>query len=229
MTNANARFIARAYVNNEKTDIEKHWIVLQSTVPGTCQLSVNTKVKKLSQVAVDLGWGNMIDRVFFGYVERIMPTNKGWSTLFCREFSAALKFNFSIMLRHPTLQHVLAELTKQSGVEFVIPNKAYAQTAIPCFYCDSSGYAMLDNIGRAYQIKDFIWQQQGNGKVFVGSYADCFWQGKNIEIPNGMMTEHQAGKIATMPAAPMIRPNVMANGERIEKIEFKETNMTISW
>jgi len=229
MTTANARFIAKAYVDGEQIDMKEHWLVLQASTPGTCQITVNKSVKQFSQVAVDLGWGNMLDRVFIGYVERVMPAENGWYTLFCRELAAALSFNFSVMLRHPTLKQVLAELTKQSGVEFVVPNKAYAQTSIPCFYCDSSGYAVLDNIGRAFRINDFIWQQQGNGKVFVGSYADSFWHDKPIQIPNSMMTGHQAGKIATMPAAPMIRPNVLANNERIAKVEFKDTNMTISW
>lgn len=226
---ANPRFIARAFINNKKIDIKDHWVVLQATTPGTCQITVNENVNKFSQVAVDLGWGGMIDRVFLGYVERTMPSVNGWYTLFCRELSAALSFNFSVMLRHPTLKQVLAELTKQSGVEFVIPDKAYANASIPCFYCDSSGYAILDNIGRAYQIKDFIWQQQGNGKVFVGSYIDSFWHDKPITIPNNIMTGHQTGKTATMAAAPMIRPYVTANNERIDKVEFKETNMTISW
>lgn len=229
MGKPNARFITRAYVNNEKIDIKDHWVVLQATTPGTCQITVKQKVKKFSQAAVDLGWGKMVDRVFVGYVERVMPAVNGWYTLFCRELAASLRFNFSIMLRHPTMKQILAELTKQSGIEFVIPNKAYAETSIPCFYCDSSGYAILDNIGRAYQIKDFIWQQQGSGKVFIGSYADSFWQDKPIQIPNNLMTDHQVGRIATMAAAPMIRPYVTANNERIEKVEFKETKMTISW
>lgn len=229
MTKANAKFIARAYVDGVNVSIKDHWVILQAATPGTCQIKVNEKVNKLSQVAVDLGWGKMIDRVFFGYVERAMPSENGWYTLFCREFSAALSFNFSVMLRHPTLKQVLDELTKQSGIQFVIPNKAYTETSIPCFYCDSSGYAILDNIGRAFRINDFIWQQQGNGKVFVGSYADSFWQDKPISIPSKLMTGHQSGKTATMPAAPMIRPNVTANDERIQKVEFKETNITISW
>ncbi|MGI2173968.1 hypothetical protein [Shewanella ulleungensis] len=229
MSTPNARFIARAYVDNQKVDMTDHWVVLQSATPGNCQITVNTEVKQFAVVAVDLGWGDMIDRVFIGYVERVMPAVNGWYTLFCRELSASLALNYSVMLRHPTLKQVLDELSPLTGLEFLVPDKSYAETAIPCFYCDSSGYAMLDNIGRSFRIDDFIWQQQGNGKIYVGSYQDSFWADKPIVIPNNLMTNHQAGRTATIPAAPMIRPNVLANGSRIKTVEFKETQMTITW
>lgn len=229
MSTPNARFIARAYVDNQKVDMTDHWVVLQSATPGNCQITVNTEVKQFALVSVDLGWGDMIDKVFIGYVERIMPAVNGWYTLFCRELSASLALNYSVMLRHPTLKQVLDELSPLTGLEFLVPDKAYAETAIPCFYCDSSGYAMLDNIGRSFRIDDFIWQQQGNGKIYVGNYQDSFWADKPIVIPNNLMTNHQAGRTATIPAAPMIRPNVLANGSRIKTVEFKQTQMTITW
>lgn len=229
MSTPNARFIARAYVDNKKVDMTDHWIVLQSATPGNCQITVNTAVKQFSLVSVDLGWGDMIDKVFIGYVERVMPAVNGWYTLFCRELSASLALNYSVMLRHPTLKKVLDELSPLTGLEFLVPDNAYAETAIPCFYCDSSGYAMLDNIGRSFRIDDFIWQQQGNGKIYVGSYQDSFWADKPIVVQNSLMTNHQAGRTATIPAAPMIRPNVLANGSRIKTVEFKETQMTITW
>lgn len=229
MSSPNARFIARAYVDNQKVDMIDHWVVLQATTPGNCQITINTQVKQHAIVAVDLGWGDMIDRVFIGYVDRVMPAVNGWFTLFCRELSASLAMNYSVMLRHPTLKQVLDELSQLTGLEFVVPDKSYAQTAIPCFYCDSSGYSILDNIGRSFRINDFIWHQQGNGKIYVGSYQDSFWADKAIVIPNNLMTNHQAGRTATIPAAPMIRPNVLANGSRIKTVEFKQTQMTITW
>ena len=229
MSTPNARFIARAYIDNQKIDIKDHWVVVQSTTPGNCQITVKTEAKLFALVSVDLGWGDMIDRVFIGYVERVMPAVNGWYTLFCRELSASLALNYSVMLRHPTLKQVLDELSQLTGLEFVVPDKTYAETAIPCFYCDSSGYAMLDNIGRSFRIDDFIWQQQGNGKIYVGSYKDSFWDDKPIVIPKHLMTNHQAGRTATIPAAPMIRPNVLANSSRIKTVEFKETQMTITW
>ncbi|ABN60822.1 hypothetical protein [Shewanella baltica] len=229
MVDTNARFISRAYINDKKVDMTDHWLMLKDNSPGNCQLKVKSAPNKLDIVAVDLGWGEMIDRVFIGYVERVMPAEAGWSLIFCREVAASLAFNLSVMLRHPTLRQVISEISEQTGLEFVLPDKPYSDTAIPCFYCDSSGYAMLDNLGRTYKVPDFIWQQQGNGKIYLGSYQDSFWHDKPIIIPNNLMTNHQAGKTVSMPAAPMVRPNVTANNERIKSVEFKGTNMTITW
>lgn len=229
MAEPNAKFTARAYIGNQLATVSDHWLVLQAASPGTCQLTVDKPAERLTPVALELGWGSMIDRVFFGYIERVIPAANGLYNLYCRELTSGLANNLSVMLRHPTLRQVCDEITAQTGLEFVIPAKPYADTAIPCFYADTSGYAMLDNIGRAYKVADFIWQQQGNGKVYIGSYADSFWSGKSIDIPQSLMTEQKAGKTATIPATPKIRPNVTANGQRISRVEFKATNMKINW
>lgn len=229
MAEPNEKFITRAYLGGQQVKVSEHWLVLQASSPGTCQLTVDKPAERLTPVAFEMGWGEMIDRVFFGYIERIMPAANGLYTVFCRELSSALANNLSVMLRHPTLRQVCAEITAQTGLEFILPEKPYTDTAIPCFYCDSSGYAMLDNLGRAYKVPDFMWQQQGNGKIYLGSYQHSFWHGKPITIPQSLMTNQTAGKTATIPATPKIRPNITANGNRVQKVEFKATNMTISW
>lgn len=229
MAEPNAKFITRAYLGSQKVAVSEHWLVLQASSPGTCQLTVDKSAERFTPVAFEMGWGEMIERVFYGYIERIMPAANGLYTVFCRELSSALANNLSVTLRHPTLRNVCEEIKAQVGLEFVLPDKPYADTAIPCFYGDTSGYAMLDNLGRTYKVPDFIWQQQGNGKIYLGSYQDSFWAGKDITIPQSLMTDQQAGKTATIPAVPKLRPNVTANDARIAKVEFKGTNMTISW
>lgn len=229
MAEPNAKFITRAYIGNQKVAVSDHWVVLQAKSPGTCQLTTDKPAERLTPVAFEMGWGEMIDRVFFGFIERIMPAANGHYTVFCRELSSGLANNLSVMLRQPTLRQVCEEITAITGLEFVLPDKPYVDTAIPCFYADTSGYAMLDNLGRCFKVPDFIWQQQGNGKIYLGSYADSFWHGKNVAIPQSLMTEQQGGKTATIPATPKLRPNATANGQRITKAEFKGTNMTITW
>ncbi len=229
MRRPNERFIARCFVGSTKAELKQHWCVLQAKTPGNCQVTVKHQAKRHDIVALELGWGDMIDRVFLGYVDRVSKSDNGYFTLFCRELTAILANNFSITLRHPTMRQVIKALAEQTKLEFVLPSAAYTETAIPCFYADTSGFAMLDNIGRVFKIPDFIWQQQGNGKVYVGSYQDSFWHDRNIELPNELMTDHKAANTASMFAIPKLRPNVQVNDQRLQSVEFKDTNMTINW
>ena len=226
---ANARFISRAYINGEKTELRDHWAVLQASAPGNCQLTVKAVPERLQQVQLDLGWGDMIYRVFAGYIDRVQPTINGWYTIFCREYSAILESNLSVMLRHATMRQVIAEISSQTGLKFVLPDAAYVDKSIPCFYADTSGIAMMQAIGRSFGIKDFIWYQQGNGAVYAGAYANSDWYGKNSDIPVQLMTDHQAARSAKLQAAPMIRPHATVNGYRLKSVEFAATEMTIEW
>ncbi|WP_417762168.1 hypothetical protein [Shewanella sp.] len=229
MAGPNARFISRATINGEKTEMSQHWIVLNDSAPGTCQITINTEPQRLQQVQVDLGWGDMVYRVFSGFIERYQKTADGWFTAFCREYSAVLEKEVSVMLRHATMRQVVDEIANQTGLAFTLPNAAYVDKAIPCFYAHSTGLAMLQQIGRSFQIADFVWYQQANGDIYLGSYANSFWQGKAPNIPVGLMTDHQAARSATMTAAPLIRPHVTLNGERLKRVEFKATEMTLEW
>ncbi|MDK2597892.1 hypothetical protein [Pseudoalteromonas obscura] len=226
---ANARFIMRATINHTQTRARDHWIVLNAGAPGTCQITVNAPVEPLAPVRIDLGWGSELDRVFSGFVERVIPAESGWFVLFCREWSDALTYNLSVMLRHPSMRQVTDTITEQTGIEFVLPDKKYTQTAIACFYSDGAGLAMLENIGRAFAVPEFVWYQQGNGKVYVGSYQDSFWADKAGFIPAGLMTDQQAGNSAKMVAAPMLRPHAVVDGRRLTGVEFQGTQMTLRW
>ena len=229
MAEINARFIARAYVGNVLADMSHYHLVLQQAIPGTCVLTIKGQAVKHAIVSLELGWGESISREFLGFIDRVLPSDNGYSMLFCRELTAALVHPIPINLRHPTMRQVLRELASITGLTFAIPDASYTDTAIPCFYADSSGIATLDNVGRAFQIPDFIWQQQGDGRVYVGSYADSDWQGRQVTIPDNLLTEQRNGRSARIMVTPKLRPNVTANGQRIQSVEIKDTTMEISW
>lgn len=229
MAGPNARFISRAFLDGAKTELADHWVVLNDSAPGTCQITVKTEPTRMQQVQVDLGWGDMVYRVFAGYVERYQPTVNGWFTAFCREYSAVLEKKLSVMLRHATMKQVIDEISSQTGLRFNLPDAAYLNKSVPCFYADSSGLAMLQQVGRSFQISDFVWYQQANGEIYIGSYADSYWQGRTPNIPVSLMTQHQAARAATLTASPLVRPNATINGNRLKHVEFKGTEMTLEW
>jgi len=230
----NSRFISRAWAGSTELELSKHHLILSDIQPGNCVLTVKAveAIKVNAALALELGWGDSVTRVFLGIVEQVQSAEPGYLIVHCRELTTILARPLAIALRHPTVRQVIDEVATQTGLTFVLPDKPYCDTAIPCFYADTSGYGVLDNIGRAFQITDFTWQQQGNGAVYLGSWADSFWAGRTPALPSEYM-DGQNGNTATMPAMPKLRPQVevMLDGarHRLSRVEFKDTQMTISW
>ncbi|MGF1718348.1 hypothetical protein L4D08_26195 [Photobacterium chitinilyticum] len=225
---ANAKFLCRVYLGKDKTKADSHRIMFSENTPGRCKVKVKANPEPNTLIAIDLGWGDAIDRVFLGYVERVTPVENGWSSLFCRELAAILYKPLNIIMRHPTLMQLLSEVTNKTGLQFVVPEKAYSKSAIPCFYSDGNGYRMMDELGQAFGIDDLFWQQQGNGQIYVGSWQDSHWADKPVNMPNQLMTNH-SGKTVSIPAVPKIRPGVVVNGIRLIGVEFSGTEVKITW
>ncbi|WP_102418059.1 hypothetical protein [Vibrio cyclitrophicus] len=226
---ANNRFISRVYLGKDKGKMKSHRVVFDKNTPGRCELTVEGNPELNTIIAVDLGWGDDITRVFLGYIERVQPAEKGWSAVFCRELSAILYKPLNIIMRHPTLMQLLSEVTNKTGLQFVVPEKAYSKTAIPCFYSDGNGYRVIDELAQAFSIDDLFWQQQGNGQIYVGSWQDSHWADKPITIPNELMTNHTANKSVKIPAIPRLKPGVVVNGLRLVGVEFEGTEAKLTW
>ncbi len=225
----NNKFTCRAYLGKDKTKVKSHRIVFSENTPGRCELTIAGDPEPNTIIAVDLGWGDAITRVFLGYIERVQPVDKGWSKVFCRELAAILYKPLNIIMRHPTLMQLLSEVTNKTGLQFVVPEQAYSKTAIPCFYSDGNGYRVIDELAQAFGIDDMFWQQQGNGQIYVGSWNDSYWSDKPVAIPNTLMTNHTANKSVKIPAVPKLRPGVVVNGIRLVGVEFEGTEAKLTW
>ena len=226
---ANNKFLCRAYIGKTKAKVKSHRIVFSENTPGRCEIEVEGNPDVNTIIAIDLGWGDNITRVFLGYIERVQPKEKGWSKVFCRELAAILYKPLTIIMRHPTLMQLLSEVTNKTGLQFVVPEKAYSKTAIPCFYSDGNGYRVIDELGQAFSIDDLFWQQQGNGQIYVGNRKDSFWANKPVQLPIQLMTNHTANKSVKVPAIPKLKPGAIVNGLRIIGVEFEGTEVKLTW
>ncbi|UTM59203.1 hypothetical protein L4174_021080 [Photobacterium sp. CCB-ST2H9] len=225
----NPRFTVQVYIGRQKTKVSTHRLTFDDTAPGRAQLVIEGSPEVNSIVAVDLGWGENLSRVFLGYVERVQPTQKGWSTVFCRELAAVLYRPLPVIMRHPTLMQLLSHVSEKTGLQFVVPERAYSKTAAPCFYSDGNGYRVMDELATTFSVPDFFWQQQGNGQIFVGSWQDSYWADKPVTIPNELMTGHTANKSATIPCIPKLKPGALVNGTRLKAVEFTGTEVKLTW
>lgn len=77
----------------------------------------------------------------------------------------------------------------------------------------------MDSLAPVFSIPDFIWQQQGDGEVFVRSRADSFFGVRSpLHVPVELFDDYQGHQSAKIAALPGLRPDATINhGERITR------------
>ncbi len=89
----------------------------------------------------------------------------------------------------------------------------------------------MDGLARVFDISDFICQQQGDGKVFVGSCTDGFFGIRPpLQLPVELFDDYQGNQSAMIAALPGLRPGATINhGERITSVALIDNQMAIRW
>lgn len=95
----------------------------------------------------------------------------------------------------------------------------------------AAGYQAMDSLARVFNIPDFIWQQQCDGEVFVGSWADSFFGVRSpLQLPVELFDDYQGNQSAMIAALPGLRPGATINhGERITSVALIDNQMAIRW
>ncbi|BFM20525.1 hypothetical protein R50076_15740 [Gilvimarinus japonicus] len=173
-----------------------------------------------------------LHRYFIGYVENSMTTNVNVQRLMCRELTGVLDRITPFNLRHVSLLKVLKILSELTALKFVIPEKANVYLA-PYFYSWGGGYHVMDSIGRIFGFEKFMWQAQGDGRVFVGPWSDSYWSNKPVELGAQALTDHGYVNQAKVPAIPLLRPgaHLVQDGKRliVSQVQLAGSYMNITW
>ena len=206
-------------------------VVLGLLNPGRAFFVVQSNVRLSGIVRFSIGYDRQkMQRFFTGFVENSMAIDGQQQKLFCRELTAGLNKRIPLSLRNVTLTQVLDAIAQQTGLVFVVPDQDYATTAVAAFYSVAGGYHCLDSLAKVFNIPQLIWQQQGDGKIFVGSWAHSFWVDKKIPLPTHWQTKHGVANSATLPALPKLRPGVMINENYyVTDVALDGVNSVISW
>lgn len=205
---------------------------LELATPGRAQFTVQATEPVSGLVTLDIGYNDAtLQRHFIGYVERSTAVNQREQVLYCRELAAILATPLRLNLRHADLRTVLAAVSDQTGLRFRVPAQAYATTKAPYFYSLASGYQAMDSLARVFSITDLIWQQQGDGEVFVGSWAHSFFGERSpLQLPVELFNNYQGNQSAVIAALPGLRPGATINqGERVTSVALVGTDMAIKW
>ncbi len=76
-----------------------------------------------------------------------------------------------------------------------------------------------------------VGQQQGDGEVFVVSWAESFFGIRSpMQLPVELFDDYQGSQSATIAALPGLRPGATINhGERITSVALIDNQMAIRW
>jgi len=203
---------------------------LALNTPGRACFTVQATEPLKGSVIYQAGWtGQALRYVFVGTVANSATINHRTQQLYCRELTAVLHRPLELALRHVTLPQVLDAIHTQTQLTFVTPEAAYTQEQAAYFYSLASGYKAMDDLAKVYQIPNFIWQQQEDGTVYVGSWQESSWAMNTVELPDQLLTEHVTGCSATIGLMPALRVGVKTNRGRINSVTLQQHKMDIEW
>lgn len=219
-------------VNDQPFDLVRHDVRLDLHTPGRASLTIKSPRPLRGLVTLDLGYNDKpLHRHFVGYVERCTSANSQEQVLFCRELAAVLNYALAMALRHVDLRAVLVEASRITGLRFRVPDAPYAKVRTPYFYSLAGGVQAMDSLAQVFGIPDFIWHQQGDGEVYVGSWADSYWGTRPaLQLPIELFDGYQGNQSAQIAALPGLRPGAMINqGQRITAVTLTGTHMVLKW
>lgn len=222
--------IKRLYLSTDEIHLADASLVLELNSCGRGFITAETTQDYTGKlVRLDVGYTDLVLRWFTGYVERSQPAENGFQRLFVRELVGVFERLWPCSFQHPTLRDVASWLTEHSGLTFSVPDADYSDHPIPHFTHSGTGYQLLDNLGKAFGITDYVWYQLPDGVVYVGGAEKALFAGRPIEIPHEFNQGAAGGNSMTLPLVQSLRPGVELNGERVTKVHLQNDTMAVTW
>jgi hypothetical protein len=222
--------IKRLYLSTDEIHLADASLVLELNSCGRGFITAGTTQDYTGKlVRLDVGYTDLVLRWFTGYVERSQPAENGFQRLFVRELVGVFERLWPCSFQHPTLRDVASWLTEHSGLTFSVPDADYSDRPIPHFTHSGTGYQLLDNLGKAFGITDYVWYQLPDGAVYTGGAEKALFAGRPIEIPHEFNQGAAGGNSMTLPLVQSLRPGVELNGERVTKVHLQNDTMVVTW
>lgn len=215
------------YINNEPVKLVNEDVRLTLRSPGRAIFQVQSTEPLAGHVRLEMGYSTQDrDQVhFIGVIRSSEIVDGQQQRIRCRELTAVLYAPLPVALRHPTLLDVLQWYTDATGLQFVVPDRPYAEKRVPAFYALGDGFHSLSSLGEVFGIEDYMWQQQGDGRVFVGSWKDSRWATRPVSIDEKVFYQVTATGGKKSVVLPQIRPGVLLNGRYVMAVDIKEHEM----
>ncbi|PPS50422.1 hypothetical protein [Citrobacter braakii] len=222
--------VKRLYLSTDEIHVSDVNMVLELNSCGRGFVTAQTSQDYTGKmVRLDVGYAGELLRWFTGFVERTQPAEKGFMRLFVRELAGVFDRAWPCSFQHPTLRDVAAWLTENSGITVTVPDANYSSTPIPHFTHSGTGFQLLNNLGKAFGITDYVWYQLPDGSMFAGGAEAALFAGRPVEIPAEFSQGAAGGNTMTLPVIQSLRPGVEVNGQRLTKVALTNDTMAITW
>ncbi|EMA8653163.1 hypothetical protein U5R87_000303 [Cronobacter dublinensis] len=222
--------VKRLYLSTDEVHLVDVNMTLELSSCGRGFITAETDTDYTGKVVrLDVGYSDLLLRWFTGYVERSQPAEKGFQRLFVRELVGVFERSWPCSFQHPTLKEIASWLTEHSGITVTVPDAAYSDRPIPHFTHSGSGFQLLDNLGRAFGVNDYVWYQLPDGSLYLGGAEKALFAGRPVEIPADFNQGAAGGNSMTIPLVQTLRPGAEVNGQRVTKVNLSGDNMTITW
>lgn len=222
--------IKRLHLSTDEIHLADASLVLELNSCGRGFITAGTAQDYTGKlVRLDVGYTDLVLRWFTGYVERSQPAENGFQRLFVRELVGVFERLWPCSFQHPTLRDVASWLTEHSGLTISVPDAEYSDRPIPHFTHSGTGYQLLDNLGKAFGVTDYVWYQLPDGGVYVGGAEKALFADRPVEIPHEFNQGAAGGNSMTLPLVQSLRPGVELNGERVTKVHLQNDTMAVTW
>ena len=222
--------VKRLYLSTDEVHLADASLVLELSRCGRGFITAETTEDYTGKlVRLDVGYSDLLLRWFTGYVERSQPADNGFQRLFVRELVGVFERLWPCSFQHPTLRSVAGWLEENSGIAVAVPDAGYADKPIPHFTHSGSGYQLLDNLGKAFGITDYLWYQLPDGGLYIGGADKALFAGKPVDIPAEFSQGAAGGNTMMLPVIQSLRPGVEMNGERVTKVHLTNDTMAVTW
>ena len=225
----------QAKINDQATGLASNIAMLDLVTPGRGVFELTGTIKPVPGDKFEFCGqmsGQPMRVIMLGYVETVTQIKEGHYKILVREFAAALNQVVPINLRHATPAQILEEVSKQTGLSFILPDSEWTKKTTPRFAHAGGGYYVLDAILNAWQVPNPVWFAQSDGQIYLGELEKSTPGQKQIELPAELF-ENLSIKGGTLPLMPRLRPGtkikVAGQVNIITSIEINGDSMRLNW
>lgn len=203
-------------------------IIHEVSSVGRAVFQISTKDRPSGVVRYRCGYAHHQQHVYFlGFIQSAQQNSSISWTVHCRELIAGLNQTAHVSLRQCLIPDVLSDVSKATGVQFADNIAAGLQK--PRFASHSNGLHAIQMLARVFEILDFVFWQQNDGKVWLGAWRASAYADKILTIDDRFFDDVTPTR-AILPALPMLRVGMQINERRIQSLRLtQEHKSMIRW